>query len=67
MQNSQGQQESEKFTTINSDTALSSGELISGGKVSGTIAFEEPIGDTGLILVYNDSIWSSKELKIRLQ
>ena len=67
MQNSQGQQESMTFTTINQDTALQSGELIAGGKVSGTIAFEQPIGDTGLMLIYNDSIWSSKELKIKLQ
>ncbi len=67
MQNSQGQQENETFSTINNDTALQSGELIPGGKVSGTIIFEQPIGDTGLVLIYNDSIWSSKELKIKLQ
>lgn len=67
MQNSQGQQESMTFTTINQDTSLQSGELIPGGKVAGTIAFEQPKDDTGLILIYNDSIWSSKELKIKLQ
>lgn len=67
MQNSQGQQESITFTTIDQDTALHSGELIPGGKVSGTITFEEPTGDTGLTLVYSDSIWSSKELKINLK
>jgi len=66
MQNSQGQQESMTFTTVNSDSSLQSGELIPGGKVSGTIAFEQPIGDTNLTLVYSDSIWSSKELKIKL-
>lgn len=66
MQNSQGQQESMTFTTIDKDTALQSGELVSGGKVSGTIAFEQPTGDTGLILIYNDNVWSSKELKIKL-
>lgn len=66
MQNSQGQQESITFTTVDQDTALHSGELIAGGKISGTITFEEPIGDTGLILIYSDNIWSSKELKIRL-
>ena len=66
MQNSQGQQESMTFTTINNDTSLQSGELIPGGKVSGTIVFEQPKGDTGLILIYSDSIWSSKELKIKL-
>lgn len=66
MQNSQGQQESMTFTTVDQDTSLQSGELIPGGKVSGTIAFEQPKGDSGLILIYNDSIWSSKELKIKL-
>lgn len=67
MQNSQGQQESMTFTIVDQDTSLKSGELIPGGKVSGTIAFEQSVGDTGLILIYNDSIWSSKELKIKLQ
>ncbi len=66
MQNSQGQQEDITFTTIDQDTSLQSGELVAGGKVSGTITFEEPTGDTGLILIYNDNIWSSKELKIKL-
>ena len=66
MQNSQGQQESTTFTTIDQDTALNSGELIAGGKVEGTLTFEEPTGDTGLILIYNDSLWSPKELKIKL-
>lgn len=67
MQNSQGQQESMTFTTVDQDTSLQSGELIPGGKVSGTISFEQPKGDTGLMLIYNDNIWSSKELKIKLQ
>lgn len=55
------------FTTIDKDTSLQSGELIPGGKVTGTVTFEQPKGDTGLILIYNDNIWSSKELKIKLQ
>ena len=68
MQNSQGQQESITFSASvdNNDTELNSGELIPGGKVSGTIAFEQPINDEGLILIYSDSIWSSKEIKIKL-
>lgn len=66
MQNSNGQQENITFTTVNNDTALESGELVPGGKVTGTITFEEPKGDTGLTLIYNDSIWSVKELKIKL-
>lgn len=67
LQNSQGQQENMTFTTIDQDTSLQSGELIPGGKISGTITFEQPKGDKGLILIYSDSIWSSKELKIKLQ
>lgn len=67
LQNSNGQQESMTFTTIDSDTSLRSGELISGGKVSGTITFETTKGDKGLSLIYNDNLWSSKELKINLK
>lgn len=67
MQNSQGQQEDTTFTTVDQDTALKSGELIPGGKVEGTLAFEETKGDAGLILIYNDNMWSSKELKINLK
>lgn len=66
MQNSQGQQEDIAFTTVNNDNSLQSGELIPGGKVSGTIAFEQPIGDAGLVLIYSNNLWSSKELKIKL-
>ena len=66
-ENSQGQQENMTFTTIDKDTSLQSGELIPGGTVSGTITFEQPINDVGLTLIYNDNIWSSKELKIKLQ
>ena len=67
IQNSQGQQENMTFTTIDQDTALQSGELVPGGKVSGTITFEQPKGDKNLVLIYNDNLWSSKELKIKLQ
>lgn len=67
MQNSQGQQEDTTFTTIDQDTSLNSGELIPGGSVEGTLTFEETTGDSGLILIYSDSVWSSNELKIKLQ
>lgn len=66
MQNSNGQQEDITFTSIDQDTSLSSGELIPGGVVSGTLSFEEPINDSKLVLIYNDNVWSSKELKINL-
>lgn len=67
VQNSQGQQESITFSTIDSDTSLSAGELISGGTVSGTIVFEEPVDDQNLILIYQDSIWGIKSIQIKLQ
>lgn len=52
MQNSQGQEDDEAFTTINSSTSLNSGDLLSGGVKEGTIVFEQPIGDTELKLNY---------------
>lgn len=59
MLNSKGQITDEAFTTINSSTALSSGELAPGGEISGTIAFEQPKGDTGLKLQYTGSWFNS--------
>ncbi len=56
-----------KYTIIDQDTELQSGELIPGGKVEGTIVFEELIDDPNLVLIYNDSIWSTNSLKIHLQ
>lgn len=67
MANSQGQIQDMGFTTVNSDTSLQSGELAPGGSVSGTIAFEEPVGDTGLQLQYTPSFWSDKTIKVNLQ
>lgn len=67
MANSQGQIVDQAFTTVDTDTALQSGELASGGKVSGTIAFEQPAGDTGLQLQYSPSFWSDKTIKVNLQ
>lgn len=66
MQNSKGQITDQAFTTINTDTALSSGQLVAGGEVSGTIVFEQPINDSELILKYKSNMFSSKEVKIKL-
>lgn len=66
MQNSQGQITDQAFTTIDSDTALSSGNLASGGQVTGTITFEQPIDDKELILKYSNNIFSSKAVSIKL-
>lgn len=66
MQNSQGQITDQAFTLINTDNQLNSGELAAGGKVSGTIAFEQPTGDKGLILKYKYNIFSDKDVKIKV-
>ncbi len=66
MINSQGQITDMAFTTVDSDTALSSGSLASGGTVSGTISFEQPIEDSNLVLKYAPNIFSDKEIKFNL-
>lgn len=66
MQNSQGQITDQAFTTINTDSALSSGNLAGGGQVSGTIAFEQPVGDEALVLKYKANMFSNKEVKVNL-
>src|SRR5699024_1679941 len=58
MKNSQGQIESQAFTTVDSDTSLSSGDLAEGGNVSGTVSFEQPIDDGNLQLIFEPSFWS---------
>lgn len=67
MSNSQGQILDQTFTTIDTNTALQSGELAPGGKVTGTIAFEQPAGDPGLQLQYTPSFWSDKTIMVNLQ
>lgn len=66
MQNSQGQIESQTFTIIDSDTSLSSGDLAPGGSVTGTLVWEQPIDDDGLVLIFEPSFWSNKQVKINL-
>ncbi len=61
MENSNGQVESQTFVLFDSDTSLSSGELKTGGKVEGTIIFEEPIGDEGLKLCYFENPFKDDE------
>lgn len=66
MENSNGQEESQTFTTVDNDTALSSGDLNKGGKVEGTIAFEEPQGDDGLKLNYYDNALVDDEATFKI-
>lgn len=68
MENSNGQEESTTFTTIDNDTSLSSGDLNAGGVKEGTLAFEQPIGDSGLKLnYYSNSVFDDEaSFKIKL-
>lgn len=67
MLNSQGQLTDQAFTIVDSKTKLNSGELTPGGKVSGTVSFQQPKGDAKLQLQYRASFFSSKTIKINLQ
>lgn len=66
IQNSKGQIEDGTFSTVDQDTALKSGELAPGGEVEGTVIFEEPIDDKGMLLQYQDNIFSDK-IKIQFK
>ncbi|MBQ9180773.1 DUF4352 domain-containing protein [Candidatus Saccharibacteria bacterium] len=48
------------------DNALNSGELASGGKKTGTIAFEVPQDDAGLKIHYKPDYWGKQEVVIEL-
>lgn len=67
MENSNGQIETQAFTIVDNDTSLSSGELREGGNVEGTIAFEQPVDDGGLKLIFEPSFWSAGEVIFDLQ
>jgi len=58
MQNSKGQITDTAFASVNQDTALNSGELAPGGSVTGTVVFEQPVNDAGLILQYQDNVFA---------
>lgn len=66
MQNSKGQITDQAFTTVNTNTALNSGNLAGGGEISGTIAFEQPKNDSALVLKYEGNMFSNKEIKFKL-
>ena len=56
MVNSQGQEDSETITIVDSDTNLSSGDLAAGGNKTGTLVFEEDVNETSLKLLYYPTI-----------
>ena len=66
MQNSQGNITEQTWFSSDRNNDLSSGELAPGGSVTGTIPFEEPIGDEGLVLIYEGNIWDSKQIRFVL-
>lgn len=67
VQNSQGQITDPAFTIVDQDTALQSGELAPGGKVSGTVAFEQPKNDPKLKLQYTIDLFGQDVTIINLQ
>lgn len=66
VQDSNGAIESQTGNAImaNPSDNLGSGDLAKGGKKSGSIVFEVPSGDAGLILHYQPSFWSDKAVEI---
>lgn len=66
VQDSNGSVTDITFTTVDSDTSLEAGSLVSGGKVSGTLAFEVPKNDKKTVLRYQPDFWSDKEIQINL-
>lgn len=57
--NSKKQIIDKSISIVDSDTALSSGELASGGEVEGTLVFEHPKGDTDLTLLFYGNMFDS--------
>ena len=67
MLNSKGQIVDHGFITVDSDTSLNSGELAPGGVIEGTISFEQPKDDSGLVLEYYDNMFDDNAaLKFKL-
>ena len=48
------------------DGALGSGELVAGGTVSGSLVFQAPAGDEGLVIHYEPSFWTNRGVEIKL-
>lgn len=67
MENSNGQEVDTAFTTVDTDTALNSGNLNAGGMVEGSLVFEQPQGDNGLKLNYYDNAFNENaSFKIKI-
>lgn len=66
MKNSKGQIQNQIISTIDTDTALSSGDLAAQGLVSGTIVYEQPKDDAGLELIFEENILGSNSISFNL-
>ncbi len=60
MQNSLGQEIDSTYVFASNDTRLNSGDLLTNGIIEGTIVWEQPIADKGLMLNYYSSMFDSK-------
>lgn len=67
MKNSQGNITDEAIFGNDSDTQLDYGELAKNGTVTGTIAFEQPKDDQGLVLIYQGDWFDDKIIEFVLQ
>ncbi len=66
MRNSKGQMTGMTISMLDQDTALDSGELAAGGSVSGTIVFEQPKGDSSLVLIYQANMFLPDYIAFRI-
>ncbi len=66
LQDSKGVIKDVDATAYSVDGALNSGQLASGGKVSGFLVFQVPANDAGLTLQYSPSFWTDKKVEIKL-
>ena len=66
IQNSAGVIQDISSASYGIDGALGSGKLAPKGKVAGSVIFEVPSGDNGLIVRYSPLFWSSNKIEIKL-
>ncbi len=66
MRNSKGQMTDMTISLLDQDTALESGELAAGGSVTGTMVFEQPKGDSALVLVYQSNMFLSDYIAFKI-
>jgi len=63
VQDANGAQENSSFASL--DDSLNSGTLASGGKVTGSMAFEVPVGDQAK-LIFQPTFWNSQRVVVDL-